>query len=109
MCKNATSEENCALTMIPAVVPKAHFRVASVSHLPGFKLQVLFNDGTQGIVSMAGLINSPRAGVFAALRDEEFFSKVSVHLGAVTWPGELDVAPDAMYEAISRNGEYVLD
>jgi len=31
-----------------------------------------------------------------------------VHLGAVTWPGELDLAPDAMHAAIRRTGVWVL-
>lgn len=49
---------------------------------------------------MAPRIQAPHAGVFAALRDETLFRKVHVALGAVTWPGDLDLAPDAMYQAI---------
>jgi hypothetical protein len=26
----------------------------------------------------------------------------------VTWPGELDLAPDAMHEAIKQQGEWIL-
>jgi hypothetical protein len=29
--------------------------------------------------------------------------------GVVTWPGEIDLAPDAMYKAIQQNGEWLLD
>lgn len=57
---------------------------------------------------MHGLIHSPDAGVFAVLRDEELFSKVTLVHGAVTWLGELDLAPDAMHEAIALTGEFVL-
>jgi hypothetical protein len=28
--------------------------------------------------------------------------------GAVTWPGDIDLAPDAMYREIKRSGEWVL-
>jgi len=77
--------------------------------MPGFRLSVRFNDGKEGTVSMSGLIHSLNAGVFAALRDEELFSKVTLNYGAVSWPGDLDLAPDAMYEAICRSGEYVLN
>ena len=28
--------------------------------------------------------------------------------GAVVWPGDLDLAPDAMYQAIKSQGEWVL-
>lgn len=109
MCTNANTEENFSIEIVPAIIPKAPWRVASVSHLPGFRLSVRFNDGTEGTVVMSGLIHSPNAGVFEALRDEKIFSKVTLHYGAVTWPGELDLAPDALYEAISRSGECVLN
>jgi hypothetical protein len=40
------------------------------------------------------------------LRDESFFAKVFIDNGAVAWPGEIDLAPDAMYADITgqRNG-----
>jgi hypothetical protein len=55
---------------------------------------------------MAALLSSNRAGVFNVLRDEALFSQVHLDYGAVTWPGELDLAPDAMYEAIRRDGTW---
>ena len=108
MRTDANSEEDFSVEIVPAIIPKAPWRIATVQHMPGFRLSVRFNDGTEGIVTMSWFIHSPKAGVFAALRDEELFSKVTLHYGAVTWPGELDLAPDAMYEAICQNGEYVL-
>ncbi len=74
-----------------------------------FRLWVRFNDGTEGEVDMAGFVRSSRAGVFAALRDERLFRQVRLEWGAVSWPGELDLAPDAMYEAIKAHGEWVLE
>lgn len=43
---------------------------------------------------------APNPGVFEQLRDEKRFAEVYVRDGAVTWPGELDLAPDAMYDRI---------
>jgi hypothetical protein len=108
MCAYANPEENISFEIVPAIIPKAPWRIASVSHLPGFRLSVRFNDGTEGTVAMYGLIHSLNAGVFEALRDVNFFKKVSLQYGAVTWPGDLDLAPDAMYEEIRRTGECVL-
>jgi hypothetical protein len=45
---------------------------------------------------MSNFIFSDEAGVFAALRDETLFAQVHLELGVVTWPGEIDIAPDAM-------------
>jgi hypothetical protein len=42
------------------------------------------------------------------LLDPEIFNRVHVEGGAVTWPGNVDLAPDAMYQAIKAHGEWVL-
>mgnify|MGYP002382522331 CR=1 FL=1 len=54
------------------------------------------------------MIHSPGAGVFAILADPVRFAEVFVSHGAVTWPGDLDLAPDAMYAAITQTGTWVL-
>jgi Protein of unknown function (DUF2442) len=104
----ADPQEDRAAELTPPVRPLAPWRVAEVEALPGFRLRVRFNDGTEGIVELAGFINSPEAGVFATLRDESAFRRVSVVLGAVTWPGELDLAPDAMHRAVNEHGAWIV-
>jgi hypothetical protein len=69
---------------------------------------VRFVDGTTGTVNLLGLIQSPRAGVFAQLADQTLFNQAFVEHGVVSWPGELDLAPDAMYTEIKKTGEWVL-
>lgn len=76
------------------------WRVATVEALPGFRLRVRFMDGTEGTVDLTALIHSPSAGVFSILVDPELFAQVHIEYGAVTWPGEIDLAPDAMYAEI---------
>ena len=83
------------------------WRVASVQALTAFRLRVRFVDGTEGMVDLAALIHSPGAGVFAALADPLIFSQVFVEHGAVTWSGEIDLAPDAMYAKIKKAGTWV--
>jgi hypothetical protein len=84
------------------------WRVVEVAALDGFRLSVRFVDGTEGKVDLSGLIRSDRAGVFGRLADSSLFAQVFVEHGAVTWPGELDLAPDAMYEEIKKTGEWIL-
>lgn len=45
--------------------------------------------------------------MFAALRDEALFRQVFLDLGAVSWPGDIDLAPDAMHDEIQVHGEWV--
>lgn len=68
-------------------------------------MQVRFVDGVQGIVRFD---RSFFHGVFAHLIDPERFREAAVEMGAVTWPGELDLAPDRMHADIRANGECVL-
>lgn len=74
--------------------------------LPDDRLFVQFIDGLTGVVDLSALIASPNAGVFARLRDRALFEQVHVEIGAVVWPGELDLAPDAMHAAIKQHGEW---
>lgn len=102
------AEADRALGIIPPIVAAQPDDVEKVEVVGPFRVCVTFIDGVSGIVDMRELVHSPEAGVFAALADPEVFSQAFVLYGAVTWPGELDLAPDAMYDEIVANGEWVL-
>jgi hypothetical protein len=70
---------------------------------------VKFMDGTAGEVDLSRLVRSDSAGIFAKLCDPMLFAQAHVEYGAVTWPGEIDLAPDAMYDEIKKNGRWVLE
>ncbi len=90
----------------PPIVPKARWRLAFVEALPEYRLSVRFLDGLEGIVDMRRLIFSPEAGVFGALADAALFEQVHLDHGAATWPGKIDLAPDAMYREIESAGSW---
>ena len=79
--------------------------VIEVKPVAPLALEVRFADGTCGRVSFE---QSHLTGVFAALKDPCLFMQARVEDGAVTWPGNLDLAPDAMYVQIKQNGHWVL-
>jgi hypothetical protein len=72
---------------IVEVVPKA-----------GYSLFVRFKDGSEGVVRLQP---AQLTGALEPLRDEGFFKQVFIDNGAVAWPGEIDLAPDAMYAEVS--------
>lgn len=43
-----------------------------------------------------------------ALADPDVFAQVYAELGAVAWPDEIDLAPDAMHDEIKKNGVWSL-
>ena len=94
--------------MIPPIVCDHPDDVAWVEALAGYRLKVRFHDGVEGLVEMEGQIFAPDAGVFATLADPERFAQVGIEFGAVWWPGDLDLAPDAMYAELKAHGRWVL-
>ena len=83
--------------------------VVEVRALPKHRLYVRFVDGLEGEVDMSPMLFDSRPGVFEPLRDKDRFAEVFVDDGVVTWPGELDLAPDAMYDEIKAHGSWTLE
>ena len=108
MHTQSVTQKNSSATLVPPIQPKAPWRVASVHTLDGYRLQVRFVDGIEGEDWMDTLIHSSGAGVFRGLSDPQVFSSVRLEHGVVTWPEEIDLAPDAMYDAIKAHGKWVL-
>ena len=99
---NASADFAAALES--KIQPTVPWRIISATPFAGYKLKVRFIDGLEGEVHMQELLTSSEAGVFAPLRDQRLFEQVHLRWGAVTWPGELDLAPDSMYDDIKSNG-----
>jgi hypothetical protein len=102
------AEDNLSSGLDPAIVSSMPWRVVHVEPLADFQLRVTFLDGLTGIVDLSRLVRSPGAGVFAALADPARFAEVGLACGAVTWPGEVDLAPDSMHHALQQNGIWTL-
>lgn len=81
----------------------APWRIRSVTVLPNFCLSVTCNDGTTGTVDMSWLISGEKAGIFAALNDEQLFNQVRIELGALIWPNGADLDPEWLHEEIGKN------
>lgn len=82
-----------------------NYDVVEAKPLQHLEFSVKFADGLTGRVR---LLNSHLYGVFEPLKEPSFFNQLFVNEGFVTWPGEIDLAPDAMYESIREHGEWVL-
>lgn len=85
--------------------PTAPWRVREVTALPNDRLFVRFVDGLTGIVDLFRADRVPGSRGVRALAGPDPVRKVHVEMGAVVWPGELDLAPDAMHDAIQQHGE----
>jgi hypothetical protein len=70
-------------------------RIIEAKPLPGFQLALQFDNGEGGVVDLTEFVG---VGVFSAWEQPGVFEHVSITAeGAVEWPGELDMCPDALY------------
>jgi len=67
--------------------------VRFVKPLPNYRIYVELEDGRKGIFDLTPYLDR---GVLRELRDMHYFNQVGILFGAVTWPNEQDIAPEAL-------------
>jgi hypothetical protein len=75
-----------------------YWDIVEVTPEPDYCLFVRFKDGLAGRVQLR---QEELTGALAPLRDAPFFEQVFIDCGAVAWPGDIDLAPDAMYVQVA--------
>ncbi len=68
--------------------------VVSVTPQPDFQLKVTFNTGARRCFDMRPYLHYP---VFRRLRHPSYFALARVDYGTVTWPGDIDIAPETLF------------
>lgn len=68
-------------------------KVSKVRALAGFKLEVVFNDGSHGTADLSRDLTGP----LKALRSPRLWKDAHVKRGVVTWSEKLDLAPEFIY------------
>ena len=79
-------------------------KVSRLERLGGFHLRVRFTDGSEGTHDFSALINEPGPMV-EPLRDENYFARVFLEFGALTWPNGFDIAPEWLRREMAAAGE----
>jgi hypothetical protein len=75
-----------------------HWDLVEIRPEADYCLFVRFKDGLSGRVR---LDPEELTGVLAPLREAEFFNLVYIESGAPAWPGNIDLAPDAIYRQVA--------
>ncbi len=75
--------------------------VETVEPLDGYRLHLCFDDGAEGIVDLADLVQ--QGGVFTPLRESSFFRQVRVNPDSRTieWPNGVDLDPDVLHGEVT--------
>jgi hypothetical protein len=70
-------------------------RVTSVAAEPNFHLVLTFSNGEKRRFDMRPYLHLP---IYRCLENPAFFALARVDYGTVVWPGEIDIAPETLYE-----------
>lgn len=68
--------------------------VSRVEVSPDHLLLLIFDNGERRCFDMTPYLHYP---VFKRLQNPVFFSLARVDYGTVTWPGDIDIAPETLY------------
>lgn len=69
--------------------------VRSVEAFSGYALALTFNSGERRHFDIRPYLRYP---VFRRLENPGYFALARVDYGAVTWRGDIDIAPETLYE-----------
>ena len=70
-----------------------YWDVKTVRALPDYQVFLEFVDDRTGTFDVKPYL---QIGVFRELQDTNYFGRVGIVLGAVTWPHEQDIAPETL-------------
>lgn len=99
MPSQTATQENPATGPIPA----AAWRIHAVSVLPGHRLALTFRDGSTRIADFSGIGAASNPGGYAPLADLDFFGRVQIELGVLTWPNGADIDPAWLHENLANS------
>jgi hypothetical protein len=69
--------------------------VVYVEPLSEYKLSLEFENQEKRIFDVTPYLEM---GVFRQLKDKNIFSRAFIEGGTVMWPGEIDIAPETLYD-----------
>ena len=77
-------------------------KIRKVTAIAPYKLQLEFSDGTHGTYDCASFIATGTGPMIMPLKDEAYFARVFLEMGAPTWPNGFDLAPWALQNELEE-------
>jgi hypothetical protein len=74
--------------------------VVNAKIIEGYKIEVTFNDGTDGIIDFQNIIENDNREIIKELLDRNKFQTVKVEYDTLVWENGVDFAPEYLYDKI---------
>lgn len=82
-----------------------YFNVSSAEYLNDYRIKISFKNGKTGIVDLAEYISEGE--IYTEIRSHNDFKNFNVEFGTLVWKdGEIDIAPETLYE--KATGEKII-
>jgi hypothetical protein len=81
--------------------------VVNAEILEEYKIEVKFNDGTEGIIDFQNIIKDDNREIIRELLNKNKFQTVRVEYDTLVWENGVDFAPEYLYEKIKTEEHIV--
>jgi hypothetical protein len=84
------------------------FEIITAEYVSEYKVRLKFMDGSSGIADLSSYVD--KTNVFKAFQNISYFKNFKIEYGTLVWGnGELDIAPETLYEkATGKKVRYLL-
>ncbi len=74
-----------------------NFEMIDAEYLADYRVRLKFMDGSSGVADLSSDVD--KKNVFKAFQDISYFKSFHIEYGTLVWgEGELDIAPETLYE-----------
>ncbi len=77
------------------------YRIKRAKYLEGYKVELIFNEGSKRIVDLELMLKKSK-GIVRELLNIDLFKKVSCDGHTICWPNEVDFCPNVLFK-MSKN------
>ncbi len=71
--------------------------IVEAEYLDDYKIRLEFSDGRKGVVNLKEMIKSDHRPIVHQLEDLELFKNFKLVHDTISWPNDLDLAPEFLY------------
>lgn len=76
--------------------------VTQAYYIDEYKIHIVFNDKSEGIVDLKDTINNDHRPIFTELSDIKKFKQFKVARDTIVWENGLDLAPEFLYSKLKK-------
>ena len=79
--------------------------ITDAKYLQFYKINLMFDDGLEGIIDLENMLSKSNSGVFSKLRDLNKFKDFHLENGAIVWSCNLDLAPEFLHDLLIQQNQ----